>query len=105
MFTYKIRTGNTLANAVLHYYLEKGIEAAFARYHGGPEYLRFGCYSKHAYAAFRLGQQLSNGGLQQEYFAVVHGLIAQEQGLIDLPIARSDDSRATKGLSLTARRL
>lgn len=93
----KYEQENTLANAVLHYYLEKGIEAAFrpiSRLDRNTSGLVV--IAKHAYAAFRLGQQLSNGGLQREYFAVVHGLIAQEQGLIDLPIARSDDSRVKR---------
>ena len=88
---------NTLANAVLHYYLEKGIEAAFrpmSRLDRNTSGLVV--IAKHAYAAFRLGQQLSNGGLQREYLAVVHGLIAQEQGIIDLPVARSDDSRVKR---------
>ena len=88
---------NTLANAVLHHYLEKGIEAAFrpvSRLDRNTSGLVV--IAKHAYAAFRLGQQLPRGELQREYLAVVHGLIAQEQGIIDLPVARSVDSRVKR---------
>ena len=67
----KYEQENTLANAVLHYYLEKGIEAAFRPISIDRNTSGLVVIAKHAYAAFRLGQQLSNGGLQREYRSMV----------------------------------
>lgn len=85
---------NTLANAVLYHYHQKDIESVFrpvSRLDRNTSGLVV--IAKHAHAGFRLAQQLSTSELRREYLAVVHGLIKQEQGSIDLPIARCEDSK------------
>ena len=80
---------NTLANAVLHHYLQKGIEPVYRpvtrldRDTSGLVVI-----AKHAHAGHLLTTQLGAGKLGREYLAVVHGLLANTRGTIDQPLAR-----------------
>jgi len=85
---------NTLANAVLHHFLRSDTEQVFrpvSRLDRNTSGLVI--VAKHAHAGFRLAHQLGTEKLQREYLAVVHGLLAQAHGSIDLPIARCRDSK------------
>jgi 23S rRNA pseudouridine1911/1915/1917 synthase len=85
---------NTLANAILHHYLQSDTEPVFrpvSRLDRNTSGLVL--IAKYAHAGFRLAHQIGAGKLQREYIAVVHGLIKPSQGSIDLPIARCPDSK------------
>jgi len=85
---------DTLANAVLYHYIENNTEPVFrpvSRLDRNTSGLVV--VAKHAHAGFRLTSQLGTGELRREYLAVVHGLVAQKQGSIDLSIARCRDSK------------
>lgn len=96
---------NTLANAVLYHYNKKDMELVYrplSRLDRNTSGLVV--MAKHAYAGFRLARQLCSGELCREYLAVVHGFLAPDSGLIDMPIDRCRDSTVKHMVCIGGRR-
>ncbi|MBO8137331.1 MAG: RluA family pseudouridine synthase [Desulfotomaculum sp.] len=84
---------NTLANAVVYYYQQQNIEAAFhpvSRLDRDTSGLVV--VAKHPHSGYLLSKQLHTRNFQREYLAVVHGEIKHLKAVIALPIARCPGS-------------
>jgi 23S rRNA pseudouridine1911/1915/1917 synthase len=77
----------TLANAVLFYWLRKGVKARFRPvYRIDRDTSGIVLVAGNSYAAQQLARQLATGVLRRRYLAVVEGMPAA-RGTIDLPLA------------------
>ncbi|TWI53282.1 RluA family pseudouridine synthase [Halalkalibacter nanhaiisediminis] len=84
---------HTLANAVLGYYKEKGIPATFHAVNRlDKDTSGLLVVAKHRLAHDRLSKLQQVGKLKRYYQAIVEGAVAEKEGTIDAPIARSKDS-------------
>lgn len=46
---------------------------------------------KNSHCQDKIAKQMKNGSVEKEYIALVHGIIDEEHGTVDLPIGRPDD--------------
>jgi 23S rRNA pseudouridine1911/1915/1917 synthase len=86
----KEKTEGTLANAVTHYWLQRGESRLFRpinRLDKGTSGLVLVAKSQYAHQA--MFQQQKLGQIQRRYLAVVDGVVEENEGRIDLPIGRS----------------
>jgi len=83
---------DTLANGVMHYWLERGESYRFRPVHRLDE-LTSGVVliAKNAYAHQQLSIQLQNRAVVKEYIAFVHGVVAEATGDITGPIDRDPE--------------
>ncbi|SFS76075.1 RluA family pseudouridine synthase [Marininema halotolerans] len=82
----------TLANGLAHYWLEKEefhLIRPVTRLDKDTSGLIL--FAKHAHAHAYLSKQMARRRYQREYFAFVHGKVAEEEGVIDAPIRRQSD--------------
>ncbi|KHE67065.1 hypothetical protein LD39_19485 [Halobacillus sp. BBL2006] len=85
------RTKTSVANRLLHYYDEKGITSTVhivTRLDRDTSGLMV--VAKHAYSHMMMTKKMKL--VNRRYKALVHGVISQDEGLIDEPIARSEGS-------------
>jgi 23S rRNA pseudouridine1911/1915/1917 synthase len=57
-------------------------------------------FAKHAHIQEQLIKQMSDRRFEKEYFGIVHGMVEQKQGTIDLPIARNPNSIMLREISM-----
>jgi 23S rRNA pseudouridine1911/1915/1917 synthase len=87
----------TLANAVLGYYVKKGISATFHAVNRlDKDTSGLLIVAKHRLAHDRLSKLQQEGKLQRYYTALVTGVIKKKSGTIDAPIGRNLDSIITR---------
>lgn len=82
----------TLANGVVWDWQQRGIKARFRPVHridGDTTGLLV--IAKNHYALKILGQQMLERTIERAYASIVHGLVADDHGLVDGPIDRSDE--------------
>ncbi|MDR9792509.1 MULTISPECIES: RluA family pseudouridine synthase [unclassified Aeribacillus] len=83
----------SLANGLLHYYdqqrqnLTVHIVNRLDRDTSGLLLV-----AKHRYSHFLFSKEQQKGAVKRTYIAIVHGRISEDEGTIDAPIARKDDS-------------
>lgn len=84
----------TLANAVVHYWQEKGLYRKFRPVNRlDKDTSGLLIVAKNAWSHQQLSLVRQSGGLRRIYYAIVHGSWnMEEMGSIDLPIGRKDDS-------------
>lgn len=81
----------TLANAVIHYWQAQGKSLRFRPINRlDRDTSGLILVGKSQYAHQAIAYQQKKGIIHREYQAVVDGVIAEDQGCIDLPIARKD---------------
>lgn len=81
----------TLANAVIHYWQTQGKSLRFRPINRlDRDTSGLILIGKSQYAHQAIAYQQKKGVIHREYQAVVEGVIANDQGCIDLPIARKD---------------
>ncbi|WHH59376.1 RluA family pseudouridine synthase [Petroclostridium sp. X23] len=95
---------NTLANGVVYYWQQK--EQIFMyrpvnRLDKGTSGLM--TIAKNQYAHQQLADQIISKELKRKYIAVAHGYIHQDEGKIDLPIAREEGSTIKRMISAEGR--
>lgn len=79
----------TLANGLAHYYQERGITAGMHPVHRiDRDTSGLVVFAKHGYAHQQLADQLEEFKLDREYVAIAEGLVEQDHGVIEAPIAR-----------------
>ncbi|ALS23495.1 RluA family pseudouridine synthase [Paenibacillus naphthalenovorans] len=79
----------TLANGVVHYWLEKGERFRFRPVHRlDQETSGVLAVAKNAYVHQQISEQMQTTGLKKEYVALVHGVLALDEGTVDAPIDR-----------------
>ncbi|MCD8500381.1 MAG: RluA family pseudouridine synthase [Bacillaceae bacterium] len=89
----RYQLGYSLANAVMHYYDQKGIKSTFHAVNRlDKDTSGLLIIAKHRYAHDLFSRQQKNHDLKRTYLAIVHGIICQDKGTIDLPIGRKSDS-------------
>ncbi|MEK8127013.1 RluA family pseudouridine synthase [Paenibacillus filicis] len=83
----------TIANGVVHYWKERGENFRFRPVHRlDQETSGALAIAKNPYVHQQISEQMQADGLKKEYIALVHGLVAQDEGIIDAPIDRDPDS-------------
>lgn len=83
----------TLANAVLGYYVQKGIPSTFHAVNRlDKDTSGLLLVAKHRLAHDRLSKLQQKGRVRRSYEAFVEGALAQKNGTIDAPIARDPES-------------
>ncbi|KAA0840079.1 RluA family pseudouridine synthase [Bacillus paralicheniformis] len=83
----------SLANGLIHYYQRTGVRATVhlvSRLDRDTSGVML--VAKHRFAHSLLSGLQKKGAVKRQYRAVVHGLIAEEQGTIDAPIGRKSSS-------------
>lgn len=92
-----IHTDGTLANFVKEYLGKKG-ENVTTRFVNRLDRETSGIivFAKNEYTQEILSRQMQIGEFKKEYIAVVHGIIKEESGTIDLPIKREEGSIMTR---------
>lgn len=87
-------TGGTLANRVAYYYQKQQLSLKIRPVnrldHGTSGLIIF---AKTAASQERLSQAIQNHQIQRIYYAVVQGILAQDEGIIDLPILQQPGNR------------
>lgn len=79
----------TLANGVVHYWLEKRERFRFRPVHRlDQETSGVLAVAKNAYVHQQISEQMQTNGLKKEYVALVHGVFAHDEGTVDAPIDR-----------------
>ena len=84
---------NTLANAVMYYYQKQGQEHVFRcmnRLDANTSGLTI--MAKHKYSSAKLGEAMRNRKIHREYCAIVWGEDLPDEGCINLPIGKKEDS-------------
>jgi 23S rRNA pseudouridine1911/1915/1917 synthase len=83
---------NNLANGVAYYFSEKEIKAKI-RFVNRLDRDTTGLVviAKSKFAHQHLQSQMKEGNIKKTYFAVVHGVLKDNSGTIDLPIGRESD--------------
>ena len=80
---------DTLANGVMHYWLERGESYRFRPVHRIDEHTSgIVVIAKNAYVHSHLSEQLQNRTMERVYTAVVHGKVKERAGTICGPIDR-----------------
>lgn len=88
---------NTLANALSFYFKEKNEPFVFRCVNRlDRDTSGITIIAKHYLASGLLSEQMRNRQIKREYTAIVEGLILEDRGTIDLPIAREDESVITR---------
>jgi len=83
---------NTLANGVVHYWMEQGVRHRFRPIHRlDQDTSGVLAVAKNAYAHQFISEQFQMGQVSKTYIAIVHGDMSIEQGTIDAPIDRNPD--------------
>lgn len=91
---------NTLANAVMHYFRDKGEPITYRCINRlDRDTTGLLILAKHMHSASILSSMVSRHMIQREYLAIVTG-ITKESGLIDAPIARRDGSTIEREVNL-----
>jgi len=79
----------TVANGIVYYMMQKGVSkkvrpvSRLDRDTSGVI-----VFAKNAYVQESLVKQMSSGCFKKKYLGVVHGIVSQDEGTINLPIAR-----------------
>jgi len=90
--------GGTLANGILYHWQSRGEKASFHLVNRlDKDTSGLVLIAKSAFAAQQLFNQQRAGKIRRAYLALVMGCLAEDQGRIDLPIARAE-GRTTKRL-------
>ncbi|OAB39137.1 pseudouridine synthase [Paenibacillus macquariensis subsp. defensor] len=80
---------NTLANGVVHYWLEQGKSYRFRPVHRlDQETTGVLVIAKNPYVHQHISQQMIDGDVDKKYIALVHGLPSPTEGMVDGPIDR-----------------
>ncbi len=89
----------TLANAVAHYYCQKGIEAKI-RFVNRLDKNTSGIIiiSKNRYAHHYVQKQIKERNVKKVYWAVVAGRLGEKEGVIDAPIGRECQQSITRSI-------
>jgi 23S rRNA pseudouridine1911/1915/1917 synthase len=83
----------TLANGVVHYFHEKGIQRRIRLVNRlDKDTSGIVIVALHAYAHYQLSEQMKRGEFNKRYIAFVHGRISEDEGEILAPIGRKSDS-------------
>lgn len=83
----------TLANGVVHYFQEKGIQRLFRPVNRlDKDTSGIVIVALHAYAQYQLSEQMKRGEFIKRYIAFVHGRISEDEGEILARIGRKSDS-------------
>ncbi|MDF2924258.1 MAG: ylyB2 [Paenibacillaceae bacterium] len=84
---------NTLANGVVHMWLERGLRIRFRPIHRlDRETSGVLAIAKNPYIHQNVSEQMKANTVEKEYTAIVQGLVEPESGTIDAPIDRNPDS-------------
>ncbi|MBQ8527614.1 MAG: RluA family pseudouridine synthase [Lachnospiraceae bacterium] len=84
---------NTLANALMYYYLQKDETFTFRCINRlDRDTTGLVLLAKHAISAGILSVQMQNREIHRTYLALVEGSFSEQHGIIDAPIARKDES-------------
>lgn len=79
----------TLAHGIAHHFAEQGLQARVRPVHRlDRDTSGLLVFAKTAHAHRLLDRQIQQNELEREYLALVSGVIAEERGVIDAPIAR-----------------
>jgi 23S rRNA pseudouridine1911/1915/1917 synthase len=82
---------DTLANGVAHYLLQQGLKQQIRPVHRlDRETSGLIVFAKNQLIHKDLSLQLRSGQFKRAYLAIVHGVLSEASGTIDLPIARSN---------------
>ncbi|WP_052488124.1 RluA family pseudouridine synthase [Gordoniibacillus kamchatkensis] len=82
----------TIANAVVHYWRERGETHRFRPVHRlDQETSGVLCIAKNPYAHQQISEQMQAGTVTKLYCAVVHGVVAADGGTVDGPIDRDPE--------------
>lgn len=85
---------NTLANGVVHYWLERGESHRFRPIHRlDQDTSGVLAVAKNGYAHQFVSEQFQEGNVQKMYLAIVQGVPAQDEGTVDGPIDRDPERR------------
>ncbi|OAB46037.1 RluA family pseudouridine synthase [Paenibacillus glacialis] len=80
---------NTLANGVVHYWLEQGKSFRFRPVHRlDQETTGVLVIAKNPYVHQHISQQMIDGHVDKKYIALVHGVPSPSEGMVDGPIDR-----------------
>lgn len=83
---------NTVANAVVHYWRERGETHRFRPVHRlDQETSGVLCIAKNPYAHQQISEQMQAGTVTKQYCAIVHGVVAADRGTVDGPIDRDPE--------------
>lgn len=89
----RYQPGYSLANAVMHYYDQRGIKSTFHAVNRlDKDTSGLLIIAKHRYAHDLFSKQQKNYELKRSYKAIVHGNVITDNGVIDTPIGRKLDS-------------
>lgn len=84
---------HTLANAVVHYWKERGVSHRFRPIHRLDQHTSgVIAIAKHAYAHQSVSEQMKAGTVDKLYLAIVQGVPSPAEGTIDAPIDRNPDN-------------
>lgn len=84
---------NTIANAVVHHWLQAGRRHRFRPVHRlDRETSGVLVIAKNPYAHQHISEQMQSGRVEKRYLAVVRGRVREEAGTIDAPIDRDPQS-------------
>ncbi|GAA3402471.1 RluA family pseudouridine synthase [Paenibacillus hodogayensis] len=84
---------NTLANAVVHHWLERGEKVRFRPVHRlDRETSGVLAIAKNPYAHQHISEQMQAGEVDKTYLAIVHGALKESRGTVDAPIDRNPES-------------
>lgn len=84
---------NTLANGVVHMWLERGLKIRFRPIHRlDRETSGVLAIAKNPYVHQNVSEQMQAGAVDKTYMAVVAGVMEQDAGTVDAPIDRNPDS-------------
>ncbi|CAG7613768.1 Ribosomal large subunit pseudouridine synthase D [Paenibacillus solanacearum] len=83
----------TLANGVVHYWLQKGESFRFRPVHRlDQETSGALAVAKNPYVHQQISEQMQAHQLKKEYIALVHGRLPDDEGTVDAPIDRDPES-------------
>ena len=84
---------NTLANAVADYFKEKGQDFCFRCINRlDRDTTGLTILAKHMVSCSMLQEDMLNRRIKREYLAIVDGVVAEDEGIIDAPIGRKEGS-------------
>ncbi|MNP10770.1 Ribosomal large subunit pseudouridine synthase D [compost metagenome] len=80
---------DTLANGVVHYWLQQGKSYRFRPVHRlDQETTGVLVIAKNPYVHQHISEQMINGTVDKNYIAIVHGVPSESEGIVDGPIDR-----------------
>ncbi|MBL0387959.1 RluA family pseudouridine synthase [Tumebacillus sp. ITR2] len=87
----------TLANGVVYDWKQRGVSARFRPVHRIDQHTSgLIVVAKNHYAHKLLGEQMKERTIERVYEAIIHGVMEEARGLVDAPIARSDEDRRVR---------